>query len=136
MKKLFSTYCSDGAFSFAMLVLRLGAGILLMVNHGFDKLIHFSSKAPHFTDPFHIGSTPSLAMVVFAEFFCAVFVIMGLFTRLACVPIIISLAVALFYAHHGNAFNIGESAALFLSCFVAILFAGPGNASLDRFVGK
>jgi putative oxidoreductase len=136
MKKLFSTRCSDGSFSFAMLVLRLGAGSLMMVNHGFDKLMNFSSKAGQFADPFHIGSTTSLSMVIFAEFFCAVFIIMGLFTRLACIPLIIAMGVALFYAHGGDFFGKGEAAGLFLTCFIALLFTGPGSISLDRFIGK
>ena len=136
MKRLFSTKCSDGAFSFAMLVLRLGAGILMLANHGFDKLIHFTSFASHFADPFHIGATPALAMSIFAEFFCSIFIILGLFTRLACIPLIINMSVALFYVHHGNGLGAGERAALYLCCFIALLFTGPGKVSLDRFIGK
>jgi len=136
MKKLFSTSTSDNAFSFAVLVLRLGAGSLMMINHGLDKLMHFAQKAPRFADPFHVGSTTSLSMVVFAEFFCSVFIILGLFTRLACIPLIIAMSVALFIANKGDFFGAGESAGLFLTCFVALLFTGPGKVSLDRFVAK
>ena len=134
MKKLFSTRTSDSAFSFAMLVLRLGAGSLMMINHGLDKLMHFSQKAGGFTDPFGIGSTATLSLVIFAEFFCAVFIILGLFTRLASIPLIINMAFALFMAHSGDFFGKGELAGLFLVCFVTILFAGPGRMSLDRMV--
>ncbi|HEU0109493.1 MAG TPA: DoxX family protein [Flavisolibacter sp.] len=136
MKKLFSTGVSDNALSFALLVLRIGAGSLMMINHGLDKLMHFAQKAPRFADPFHIGSTTSLSMVVFAEFFCAAFIILGLFTRLATIPLIIAMSVALFFAHKGEFFGKGESAGLFLVCFIALLFTGPGKVSLDRFVGK
>ena len=136
MKRLFSTSTSDNAFSFAVLLLRLGAGSLMMINHGLDKLMHFAQKAPRFADPFHIGSTTSLSMVVFAEFFCAAFIILGLFTRLATIPLIIAMSVALFFAHKGEFFGAGESAGLFLTCFVALLFTGPGKVSLDRFIGK
>jgi putative oxidoreductase len=136
MKRLFSTSTSDNAFSFAVLLLRLGAGSLMMINHGLDKLMHFAQKAPRFADPFHIGSTTSLSMVVFAEFFCAAFIILGLFTRLATIPLIIAMSVALFFAHKGEFFGVGESAGLFLTCFVALLFTGPGKVSLDRFIGK
>jgi putative oxidoreductase len=136
MKKLFSTSTSDNAFSFAVLALRLGAGSLMMINHGLDKLMHFAQKAPRFADPFHIGSTTSLSMVVFAEFFCAAFIILGLFTRLAAIPLIIAMSVALFLAHKGEFFGRGESAGLFLTCFVVLLFTGPGKVSLDRFIGK
>lgn len=136
MKRLFSTKTSDSAFSFATLVLRVGAGILMLVNHGLDKLIHFADKASRFSDPFGIGSTTSLALIVFAEFFCAAFIILGLFTRLAAIPLVIGMGVALFYAHNGEFFGKGESAALFLTAFLAVLFLGPGRVSLDRFIGK
>ena len=136
MKKLLSTRCPDNAFSFATLMLRLGAGSLILVNHGFDKLSHFSAKAAHFADPFHIGATPSFIMVVFAEFFCAAFIILGLFTRLACIPLIIAMSVALFIANKGDIFGKGELAALFLTCFIVLLFTGPGKISLDKFIAK
>jgi putative oxidoreductase len=136
MKKLFSTSTSDNAFSFAVLVLRIGAGAAMMINHGLDKLMHFAQKAPRFADPFHIGSTTSLSLVVFAEFFCAAFIIIGLFTRLACIPLIVAMSVALFSAHKGEFFGVGESAGIFLSCFVALLFLGPGKVSLDRFIAR
>lgn len=136
MKKLFSTKVSDNAFSFAMLVLRVGAGSLMMIQHGLDKLMHFSQKSGKFADPFGLGSTTSLALTVFAEFFCAAFIILGLFTRLAVIPLIIAMGVALLIAHKGELYGDGDAAGLFLFCFIAILFAGPGKVSLDRFIGK
>jgi len=136
MKKLFSIKTSDAAFTLATLLLRLGAGSLMLVNHGLDKLVHFSNKASRFSDPFDIGSTTSLALVVFAEFFCAAFIVLGLFTRVAVIPLIIGMGVALFYAHSGEFFGEGEDAGLYLICFLVILLLGPGKASLDRFVGK
>ena len=136
MKKLFSTRVSENAFAFAAFVLRVGVGSLMLVNHGLDKLMHFSAKAAHFSDPFGIGSTTSLAMVLFAEVFCATFIILGLFTRLSCIPLVISLSVALIYAHNSDFFGKGELAGLFLICFLTILFNGPGKISLDNFIAK
>jgi putative oxidoreductase len=98
--------------------------------------MHFAQKAPRFADPFHIGSTTSLSLVVFAEFFCSAFIILGLFTRLACIPLIIAMSVALFIANKGAFFGVGEAAGLFLACFITLLFTGPGKVSLDRFIGK
>lgn len=136
MKKLFSIRTSDSALSIAAFVLRVGAGTLMLVSHGLDKLMHFADKAGKFADPFGIGSTTSLSLTVFAEFFCAAFIILGLFTRLAAVPLVIAMSVALFYAHKGQFFGVGEKAAVYLVAFLAILFIGPGKASLDRFIGK
>ncbi len=136
MKKLFSIRTSDNAFAFAAFVLRVGAGSLMMMDHGLDKLMNFAQKAPRFADPFNIGTTTSLSLVVFAEFFCAAFIILGLFTRLATIPLIIAMGVALFFAHKGEFFGQGESAGLYLVCFIAILFFGPGKISLDKLIGK
>lgn len=136
MKKLFSTRCSDTSFSIATFILRVGAGSLMMVNHGWDKLIHFADKANKFADPFGIGSQASLSLTVFAEFFCAAFIILGLFTRLAAVPLVIAMSVAVFYAHNGEFFGKGESAGLYLTCFLAIMFFGPGKASMDKLISK
>jgi putative oxidoreductase len=108
----------------------------MLVSHGLDKLMHFADKAGKFADPFGIGSTTSLSLTVFAEFFCAAFIILGLFTRLAAVPLVIAMSVALIYAHKGQFFGDGEKAAIYLVAFLAILFIGPGKASLDRFIGK
>jgi len=107
-----------------------------MIPHGYSKLNKFSEMAPAFSDPFHIGGTLSLSLVIFAEFFCSIFIIAGLFTRLASIPLIISTAVALTYAHHGRIFDDGEKVALFLIIFIAILFVGPGKLSLDKMIGK
>jgi putative oxidoreductase len=135
MKRLFSIKYSDNGISFATFVLRLAMGGLV-IHHGYEKLIRFSAKASTFSDPFHIGSMPSLALVIFAEFFCGVFIVLGLFTRLACIPLIISMAVALFFSHNGQFFGAGEKAALFLGGFIALLLTGPGKISLDKLIGK
>jgi putative oxidoreductase len=135
MKKLFSTKYTDNGVSFSLLILRLVfAGLLIPV--GYQKLTHFASMSKMFPDPFGIGHAPSLALVVFAEFFCAVMVLAGFMTRLACIPIIISMSVALFSAHHGEVFGEGGKATLFLAAFLVILFTGPGKASIDRLIGK
>ena len=107
-----------------------------MIPHGYDKLMNFAVKSAKFADPFHIGSTTSLAMVVFAEFFCAILIVAGLMTRLASIPLIIVMGVALFMSHNGDIFGEGEKAALFLFGYVALLFSGPGKISVDKLIGK
>lgn len=135
MKKLLSTKYSAGAFSTAMLVLRLGVGILMMM-HGYDKLVHFGAKQHSFMNFLGIGSTMSLALVVFAEFFCSLFLILGLFTRLATIPLIIATCVMIFKAHNGDIFGDGEHATLYLIGYIVLLLVGPGRVSVDSMSGK
>ena len=135
MKKLFSTKYSDNSISFALLLLRLSLGGL-MIPHGFKKLMNFAAKSSGFTDPLHIGGPASISLVIFAEFFCAVFIVLGLITRLATIPLIIAMSVALFIAHKGEIFGDGEHAALYLAGYIALLFTGPGKISMDKLIGK
>ncbi|HTB51526.1 MAG TPA: DoxX family protein [Ferruginibacter sp.] len=134
MKKLLSTKYSAGAFNFAMLVLRLVFGILIM-SHGYDKLIHFGDRHASFMNFMGIGSSLSLALVIFAEFFCGLFVILGLFTRLSVIPLIIVMAIAVVKAHHGAVFGDGQPATLYLTAFIVLLFVGPGRVSVDSMIG-
>ncbi len=134
--KIISTKYTNAGFSFATLVLRLGLGIIMLGAHGYVKLQHFSKFSGSFADPFHVGSVTSLSLDIFAEFFCSCLIILGLFTRLACIPLIIAMIVALFYAHHADVFGMGERATLFLAGYIALLFLGPGKVSVDRLIGK
>lgn len=139
MRKLFSTRTSDTAFTIATLLLRLGFGLLLMLDYGFFKLTHYAQMQQQFGDPVGLGKSVSLALVVFAEFFCAAFVVLGLFTRLACIPIVITMGVAFFKIHKmsfGAVPGSGQMALIFFLAFLAILFTGPGKISIDRFIGK
>jgi putative oxidoreductase len=135
MKKLLSTKYSAAAFNVAMLVLRAGfAGLVLP--HGYDKLVHFASNEKQMINFLGIGQTMSLALVIFSEFFCALFVLLGLFTRLATIPLITSMTVAVMIAHKGRIFSDGEHAALFAVGFFVLLLVGPGKISADGMMGK
>lgn len=135
MKKLFSSKYSDNTISFSLLILRLSLGGL-MIPHGYKKLMNFAAKSSTFSDPVHVGPTLSMALTIFAEFFCAVLIVVGLMTRLACIPLLVAMGIAVFIVHHGKVFGEGETAALYFFGFLALFFAGPGKFSMDRLIGK
>jgi len=132
MKKWITTYYTDAMLNVTLLLLRVGFSIL-MVPHGYGKLTSFSEKQDSFMNFLGLGSSLSLSLVVFAEFFCPLFIIAGLFTRLSAIPIIITLGVALFHAHHGEIFGKGELPMAYLLAYTAILLMGPGKFSIDAF---
>jgi putative oxidoreductase len=135
MKQILSTKYNETTFSIGLFILRAGASAL-MIPHGYDKLTKFGEMTEGFPDPFGIGSTASLALLIFAEFFCSILLVLGLFARLACIPLIIAMSVALFVAHKGLIFGEGEHAALYIVIFGSLLFTGPGRYSLDRVIAK
>ncbi len=80
MKRILSTKYAPAAFNFGLLVLRVATG-LLMASHGYQKLIHFSQMRGTFMNFLGLGSSVSLSLDIFAEFFCAIFLIIGLFSQ-------------------------------------------------------
>jgi putative oxidoreductase len=130
MRKFLSINYSQAAFNIAMLILRVGAGAMAM-SHGYSKLVHFAEMKSKFMNFMGIGSTLSLILVIFAEFFCSIFLIIGLFSRLVVIPLIIVMTVALLQRHNSDVFGEGEKVTLFLTCFLPILLCGPGKASVD-----
>lgn len=121
-------------FDFALLLLRVGFGLFMIIGHGWGKISAFSERAAAFADPLGIGSTASLTLAGFAEFFCSVAIILGLMTRLAALPLITTMLVAIFAVHLGDPFARMEKALLYVLPYFALLIAGPGRFSLDAFI--
>jgi len=135
MKRFLSTHYSAGAFNFAMLLLRVVAGGLLL-KHGYDKMVHFDETSAQMMSFLGMGAKATTALLIFAEFFCSLLVVLGLFTRLACIPVIIAMAVALIKVHNCEVFGAGQAATMFLLCFVVLLFTGAGKVSVDNMISK
>ena len=135
MKKLFSVTYSAGAFNLAMLLLRVGFGVLL-VPHGYNKLVHFATMKTHSINFLGIGQGMSLALTIFAEFFCSMLLILGLFSRLAVIPLIINMCVVVSLAHNYEFFGDAEHGAMYLVGFLVILLVGPGRISVDGLINK
>ena len=133
MTRVFAPGNNSLPASFGLLLLRVWLGLTLLLVHGLDKLTHFSETAKAFGDPIHIGATPSLALVVFAEVGCSALLVLGLVTRFAATVLVINFSVAFFLAHHMalTGEHNGELAFVYLAGYVALLFAGPGRYSAD-----
>lgn len=113
------------------LLIRVVFGAFLMIN-GWDKLTNFSSYALNFLDPFDLGSEASLALVVFAEFVCGLFLIFGLLTRISALPVLITFIIASFVAHAHDGFAVQQTALLYLFLSLYFLLTGSGYYSLDE----
>lgn len=125
---------SDHSRNYASLVLRLSAAMMLI--HGWPKMMEFSEKSGGFPDPIGIGPTGSLALTVFAEVFCTFFLIAGLYTRVAAIPLILTMAIAAFFVHHGDSIADREAAFGYLALYIAIFFLGGGRFSADNYLRK
>jgi putative oxidoreductase len=136
MRRLMSTDYSVTSLNISMLLLRCAFGFLILFNHGLPKLMKFAKLQSSFFDPFGIGSKWALILVIFAEVFCAILLIIGLFTRFSVIPLIITMCVIIFLANKGEPLNKLELPILLASGFIAILLVGPGRLSVDGVMGK
>jgi len=133
-KFLFPENTYGTGVSIVLLVLRIAfAGLLVM--HGWQKLTHFEATAQQFAS-MGMGGTVAAALSVFAEFFCALGVVVGLLYRLALIPMIINMSVAFFIADGARLTgeHSGELAFLYLVVFVALIITGSGKYALDNFL--
>jgi putative oxidoreductase len=136
MRKLLSTSYSNGAFNFAMLVQRVVTGLLLLIGHGLPKIQNFSELSVNFYDPFRISHRGSLILVILAELFCSMLLVLGLFTRIVAFIIVINLSVAVFIYHNGQPLKIVDLGAIYLTSVFTIMILGPGKVSVDGMMGK
>lgn len=137
LRKPFDTYRDDYLNDMAVLALRIGIGFAMAYGHGWGKLMKLIGDEPiKFMDFLGLGSTISLGLVVFSEFFCSILLTLGLFTRWAAFFLFFTMCVAVFYKHGGDPFGKIEKGFLFLVCYVSIFLSGAGRYSLDAMLGR
>ena len=138
MKRIFKGYGPwKMSHNITPLILRAALGAGMLFGHGLGKLDTLMGADPiKFPDPFGTGVTISLGLVVFAEVICSALILAGLFTRLALIPLIITMAVAYFVIHGSDTFVVQEKALLYGSGYLALFFMGPGRISIDGLISK
>lgn len=133
---LYKTNLSSAKADLALLIFRIAIGAMMLV-HGVPKMITLFTADPiEFADPIGMGQTASLALAVFAEVICSVLLILGLATRLATIPLIITMVVAVLIIHAADGWGRQEMGAIYLVNYIVLLIAGPGKYSLDFYFKK
>lgn len=135
LRFLFPTTRYTARDSLFLLALRVLFGALLLW-HGIAKLGDFAALSEVFPDPLGLGSRISLLLAIFAEVLCSIGFIVGAFYRLALIPMIFTMCVALFVVHGNDPFAVKELAAVYLAVFVLMYIAGPGGYALDRLIAE
>lgn len=135
-KRLFDPGRDGAARDAGLLIMRVGFAAAMIGAHGWGKLLRYGTAAEDFADPLGIGGGASMALVIFAEVFCALAVLVGFMGRLASVPLVVTFVVAFFVHHGADPFGQKEKAFLFLIAFLGLLATGPGRYSLDALIGK
>ena len=123
------------SMDFPLLLVRVAVAIL-MLTHGWPKLAGYKERLHTFSDPIGLGSEVSLTLVVFAEVFCSILIGIGLFTRFALIPLLISTLIIVFIVHANDPFGRQELGLLYFTFYVTLFFTGPGKFSADARLAK
>jgi len=129
----------DKLISVGLLLLRLFVGLGLAA-HGFTKFFgeHGIAGFAGFLRSLGVPSPETMAYVsAGTELVGGILVAIGLFTRVAAVPLAFNMFVAVITAHRASYFITnnppGMEYALNLGVvFLALVFTGPGKYSMDR----
>lgn len=114
-----------------LLILRVATS-LMMMTHGWQKIQNYDAISGAFPDPIGLGSPVALCLVIFAEFFCSILIILGIGTRLAAIPILITMLVAALVAHAADGFGKQELPLLYATVYVALILVGGGAIGIGQ----
>ncbi len=142
-KKLFARYQKfmnetkkELFLNIGLLFLRIVIGLMMLISHGWDKFANFADKSGGFPDPLGVSNPGSLALLVFAEVFCSIALIMGFATRVLIIPLILAMFVAAFITHGDDPWARKEFAVLYLVPYIFLFFSGAGKYSVDNLLSK
>lgn len=136
MSKKFSLLGNQpAAIDLSLLLIRI-ASAGFMFSHGWGKLVKLVNGNFEFGDPIGLGVELSLGLTVFAEIICAFLLLIGLFTRLASIPLIITMIVAVFVVHLDHDFGKKELGLFYLINYLVLFLSGAGKYSVDTLLRK
>ncbi len=123
----------------ALLVARLTVGILF-VSTGWGK-VHSLDKVTDFFAELHIPAPGFNAVLAsYTELVCGALLVIGLASRLASIPLVVTMVVALVTAKateiHGLPDLFGEVEWTYLAILLVITALGPGALSVDTLFAK
>ena len=127
LRRLIGPFTPDAGLLFTRIA---GAALLLHV-HGVPKVVHYQEELAHIDDPLGIGRGLTLWCALFAEVVCPVLIALGLFTRLAALPVVFLLAVSMVLVHPDWSIAEGQFGWLLVIVFGTVALTGAGRYSLD-----
>jgi putative oxidoreductase len=119
----------------APLLGRFAVGMLFL-STGWGK-VHSIPKVTEYFESLHIPAPAfNAVLVAYSELIGGTLLVIGLLTRLAAVPLIVSMIIAIMTARLGDLHNVfdlvGFDEFTYLVVLVMIALIGPGAASLDH----
>ncbi|RDC55157.1 DoxX family protein [Pedobacter chinensis] len=120
----------------AILIFRIAVSLELIVVHGLKKIGIGTVAAEVVPNPLDIPETLNQLFAVSANLVFPLFIIAGLFTRIATIPILAVTLTGYFVVHGNDSLIVRDVPFMFSVAFLFIAAVGPGRFSLDYFFSK
>ncbi len=107
-------------------------GVVPAVGTRLAQIAQLQRTTEAIEDPFHLGAHVTLLLAIFAEVLCPLLILAGVLVRLACLPILAVLLIAMVVVHPEWTLFEGQFGWLLLILFTSVLIAGPGRFVLGQ----
>lgn len=137
MKKLITNTSLDGKLiHIALFAFRILLSIELIVAHGLKKLGVGVAEAEQVPNPLNLPEAFNSLFADAANLVFPVFVIFGLFTRIAVLPILAVTLTGYFILHWNDSLLIKDTPFMYSLCYLFLFFVGAGKYSVDNYLIK
>lgn len=119
-----------------LLVFRVLICASLIYVHGIPKITDIEAEIANIPDPFGFGKESAAILAIFANIVCPVLIILGLFSRLATLPILAVTLTGLFIVHGSDPAKVRDVPYMYSVAFGLLFMLGPGKLSIDRQMEK
>lgn len=133
-KQITYSYVSGRVFNITMLLFRLAISLELIVVHGLKKLGVGGADPEVVPNPLHLPEFFNQGFAITANLVFPLFAIIGLFTRLAVVPIICVTLIGYLMVHAHDSLLVRDVPFMYCVSSLLILVLGPGKYSIDHFI--
>lgn len=130
--KIFSSEPFFLSKDYTLLFFRVLVSLSMINTHGMKKLLNFEETIKHIPDPMGIGGEISAVVAIAANIVAPLFIILGLFTRLATIAILSITLMGFFIVHGNHPWVVRDVPLMYSLAYLLIFFMGAGKYSLDH----
>jgi putative oxidoreductase len=134
--KLTRIYPTANYFHLTMFLFRVIVSLELIIVHGLKKVGIGVSEAELIPNPLHLPQHLNEYFAIGVNLIAPVFIIMGLLTRLAIIPVLAVILTDFFVLPWNDALLVNDVPFIYSAIFLLILILGPGKYSIDYFINK
>ncbi|MBI2284181.1 MAG: DoxX family protein [Bacteroidetes bacterium] len=134
LNSITSVFPQAQVYHISMLLFRVLVSLQLMLAHGLKKIGIGVSVAEQVPNPLHLPEMFNQLFAVASNLFFPLLVMIGLFVRIAVLPILAVTLTGYFMVHSGDSLLQKDMPYMYSLAYLLILMLGPGKYSADHLL--